>query len=74
MTISIEKLPDNIKNNPENLGAVLMADKCLTLSHQVKDLSLLKKWRYAWRLCNVKKYNKPIPYNHPKGAVIWVNL
>jgi|TARA_B100001059_G_scaffold235734_1_gene282536 hypothetical protein len=42
--------------------------------HQVEDLSLLKKWCYAWRLCNVKRYDKPIPYTHPKGAVIWVNL
>lgn len=43
-------------------------------AHQVEDLSLLKKWCYAWRLCCVKKYEKPIPYNHPRGAVIWVNL
>jgi hypothetical protein len=43
-------------------------------AHQVADLSLLKKWCYAWRLCNVHKYEKPIPYKHPKGAVIWVNL
>ena len=43
-------------------------------AHQVDDLSLLEKWCYAWRLCKVKKYDKPIPYDHPKGAVIWVNL
>jgi hypothetical protein len=43
-------------------------------SHQVEDLSLLKKWRWAWRICNVKKYEKPVPYKHPQGAVIWVNL
>lgn len=43
-------------------------------AHQVSDYNLLKKWRYAWRLCNVKKYEKPIPYKHPKGAVIWVKL
>lgn len=43
-------------------------------SHQVEDLELLKKWRFAWRLCNVEKYQNPIPYTHPQGAVIWVNL
>jgi hypothetical protein len=43
-------------------------------AHQVDDLSLLEKWCYAWRLSSVKKYDKPIPYNHPRGAVIWVNL
>lgn len=42
--------------------------------HQVEDLELLNKWRFAWRLCNVKKYDKPIPYKHPQGALIWVNL
>lgn len=43
-------------------------------AHQVDDLNLLKNWRYAWRLCNVKKYQEAIPYQHPRGAVIWVNL
>ena len=43
-------------------------------ANQFDDLILLKKWRYAWRLCNVKKYKQPVPYKHPKGAVIWVNL
>lgn len=42
--------------------------------HQVYDLRLLKKWRYAWVLSNVKKYDKPIPYTHPRGAVIWVKI
>lgn len=42
--------------------------------HQVKDQSLLDKWCYAWVLKEVKKYKYPIPYNHPKGAVIWVDL
>jgi len=42
--------------------------------HQVDDLSLLTKWRFAWRLCNVKKYDKPIAYKHPQGAVIWAKL
>ena len=29
---------------------------------------------YAWVLNNVRRLNKPVPYDHPKGAVIWVNL
>lgn len=27
---------------------------------------------YAWVLENYVQYQKPIPYNHPQGAVIWV--
>jgi hypothetical protein len=29
---------------------------------------------YAWALENPIKYAEPIPYAHPQGAVIWVNL
>jgi len=42
--------------------------------HKVEDLELLNKWRFAWILSIAKRYDKPIPYNHPQGAVIWVNL
>lgn len=28
----------------------------------------------TWVLDNAKRYDTPIPYVHPKGAVIWVNL
>ncbi|KJZ03295.1 ASCH domain-containing protein [Pseudoalteromonas piscicida] len=42
--------------------------------HQVSKLDLLEKWCWAWHLAKVKKYDKPIPYSQPQGAVIWVNL
>lgn len=42
--------------------------------HKVKDVELLKKWKYAWLLRNATRFDKPIPYKHPKGAVIWVKL
>ncbi|MDG1463126.1 MAG: hypothetical protein P8R04_06090, partial [Gammaproteobacteria bacterium] len=32
------------------------------------------KWCYAWVLQNVRKLSQPVPYSHPSGAVIWVNL
>ncbi|MER9528523.1 ASCH domain-containing protein [Mesorhizobium sp. M0309] len=31
-------------------------------------------WRTAWVLSNPQLLPKPVPYNHPYGAVIWVNL
>ena len=40
--------------------------------HQIDNYELLKKWCYPWRLRNVVRYSKPIPYKHPRGAVIWV--
>ena len=42
--------------------------------HQVDDFRLLEKWRFIWVLDYRKRYDKPIPYKHPQGAVIWVNL
>jgi hypothetical protein len=32
------------------------------------------KWNNAWVLTNVVQLSKPVPYQHPPGAVIWVNL
>lgn len=29
---------------------------------------------YAWALRRVKRFKRPIPYKHPSGAVIWVNV
>ena len=42
--------------------------------HKVEDLSLLEKWCYPWEIGSVKKYKTPFSYNHPKGAVTWVNI
>lgn len=32
------------------------------------------KWKYPWVLDGAVKFDSPIPYTHPKGAVIWVKL
>lgn len=36
--------------------------------------NLKYKTPYAWALRNANRYDKPIPYNHPQGAVIWVKI
>lgn len=46
----------------------------LQSAHQVKDHSLLEKWKWAWELDAVNPLEKPIPYTHPQVAVIWVKL
>ncbi|WP_342429698.1 ASCH domain-containing protein [Neobacillus sp. FSL H8-0543] len=38
------------------------------------SLQLPYKKTYAWVLENPVIYKEPIPYKHPMGAVIWVNL
>lgn len=32
------------------------------------------KLAWTWELKNAKRYNNPIPYTHPQGAVVWVKL
>lgn len=29
---------------------------------------------YGWVFENFKKYDKPIPYKHKQGCVVWVNI
>ncbi len=36
--------------------------------------SMIGKWRYAWKLENVRALSMPVSYRHPKGAVKWVTL
>ena len=42
--------------------------------HCVDDLELLKKWKYPWRLRAAKRFDEPVPYRHPPGAMIWVEV
>lgn len=42
--------------------------------HRVGEPEKLIKWNKAWRLKNAIRYDEPIPYKHPQGAVIWVNV
>jgi len=38
------------------------------------DLQLLEKWRFPWVLENARRFETPIPYKHPRGAMIWVDV
>ena len=29
---------------------------------------------YAWVIANAVRYLEPKPYQHPRGAIVWVNL
>lgn len=44
------------------------------ISKQQLDAGLLDKWNFAWVLEKVEMFEEPMPYNHPSGAVIWVDL
>ena len=43
--------------------------------HRISDLSIVTyEHPCAWVLTDAKKYENPIPYKHPQGAVVWVNI
>ncbi|MAY42401.1 MULTISPECIES: ASCH domain-containing protein [unclassified Neptuniibacter] len=42
--------------------------------HKIGDLELLDKWHVPWVLSGARRYEKPVPYKHPKGAVVWVRV
>ena len=44
--------------------------------HCLYDPSIIAPYprTYAWVLENPVLFDEPIPYIHPKGAIIWVNL
>jgi len=54
--------------------AAVPKHEALIKYHKIENLELLDKWKYAWFLTKAKRHEKPIPYKHPKGAVIWVKL
>ena len=43
--------------------------------HRIEDVSIIKyRKSYAWVLTEVKRHMVPMPYEHPQGAVTWINL
>ena len=43
-------------------------------AHRVHDLQLLAKWRFPWVLENARRFETPVAYKHPRGAMIWVDV
>lgn len=42
-------------------------------AHQLSNPSI-GKWNHGWVLMNARALREPLPYQHNKGAVIWVKL
>lgn len=54
----------------------LRGRRCTSSYHRIPEdqFHLMDKWKWVWVLEDVLKYEKPLGYEHPRGAVIWVNL
>lgn len=60
------------------VGAIALSDDLYFSSidkHKVAHGGKMPyKKTYAWVFTNPVRFEKPVPYKHPQGAVIWVNL
>lgn len=44
-------------------------------NHRIEDVSIITyRIPYVWEFSSPVRFEEPIPYKHPQGAVIWVNL
>jgi hypothetical protein len=63
----------------DSLGPFSTADMLANQSRHMISAERLadpkvEKWNNAWVMQDAKLFSHPVPYNHPNGAVIWVNL
>lgn len=49
-------------------------DKHAITEDRMADKVWMSKWNHAWVLKNVEALPEPVSYNHPNGAVTWVNI
>lgn len=61
---------DSILVDDNNLDYVLK-HSCID---SVESLKNFYSKQYAWKLESAKRFEQPIKYNHPKGAIIWIDL
>ena len=76
-TIENRTRPTNIK---ERIGIIKSGSKTVIGEVDLVDCKVdgntnhFGRWIYAWILKNPLEYKQPKPYNHPRGAQIWVRL
>lgn len=64
------KIVNSILIDNKNIDLILK-NSCL---YSKEKLNKFYKKPYAWFIEDIKKFDIPIKYNHPKGAVIWVDI
>ena len=59
---------------PLSAAAFAKREKMHGVPPSMQAMALSNGWRHPWVVADARPLTKPIPYNHPSGAVIWVNL
>jgi len=57
-------------HGPDDVNLILSSQS----KHHVPLGAIPYRKPWAWVLQNPIVYPEPVPYNHPQGAVIWVNI
>lgn len=75
----IESGSGHIVGECEIIDSILLSEeeyRTNTKNHKINtnEIKYPYKKTYAWIIKNAFKYEKPVPYKHPQGAVIWVNI
>ena len=71
----IESGSKTIVGEVELVDSIELTDELIRTNadkHLAKNITYKKP--HAWVLKNAKRYETPIPYKHPLGAIIWVKL
>jgi hypothetical protein len=64
----------------ESVGKALSPDEMIATfdNHQIPESMIrsgaVAKWTRPWKLIDVTRLARPVPYHHPSGAVTWVKL
>jgi len=64
----------------DDVGARMTPDELVTTidKHRIPEDMIrsgaVVKWNTPWKLSNARRLERPVPYQHPYGAVTWVNL
>jgi hypothetical protein len=72
MVVGVADLVDS--HGPLSRDEMLANQEFHLITPERLEVPGVSKWRHAWILKNAKRLDRPVPYSHPNGAVIWVNL
>jgi hypothetical protein len=58
----------------ETLDAYAAAESRHRIPPHRQSAAFTDGWRHPWILSQARELSTPVPYSHPRGAVIWVKL
>ncbi len=72
LVVGVAELTDS--KGPLNKVEMLANSSKHLIARERIENGEVSKWNHAWVMARARALARPIPYKHPSGAVIWVNL